>query len=61
MPTIPAIKSIFSRQSNYAIQFLWIPSDIDIHGNKVADHLTKSLSNLISPSFIQHPWTDVTL
>ncbi|XP_026819622.1 uncharacterized protein LOC113558364 [Rhopalosiphum maidis] len=47
-------------QSNYSIQFLWIPSHIGIYGNEVADNLAKSTSSLICPSLTQLPHTDFT-
>uniref|UniRef100_A0A2S2R880 RNase H type-1 domain-containing protein n=1 Tax=Sipha flava TaxID=143950 RepID=A0A2S2R880_9HEMI len=47
-------------QSNYFIQFLWIPSHIVIYGNKVADSLAKFTYSLICPSLTQLPHTDFT-
>lgn len=52
-PLILRIKSIlFSlSQSDFNIQFLWVPSNVGIHGNEFLDFLAKSSSNFISPSF----------
>jgi hypothetical protein len=47
-------------QKNCNINFLWVPSHTDIHGNEVVDHLAKSSSNLIYPSFSQLPHSDFT-
>jgi hypothetical protein len=47
-------------QKNYNISFLWVPSHTGIHGNEVADHLTKSSSNLIFPFFPLLPHSDFT-
>jgi len=47
-------------QKNYNINLLWVPSHTGIHGNEVADHLAKSFSNLIFPSFSLLPHSDFT-
>jgi len=47
-------------QKNYNINFFWVPSHTGIHGNEVTDHLAKSSSNLIFPSFSLLQHTDFT-
>jgi len=61
-PFVFHIKSIINylNETNYLIQFIWVSSHIDLHGNKVADSLAKSTSNLILTSFNQLPWTNFT-
>lgn len=56
-PLILCIQSlIFTlNQLNYNIHFLWVPSHTGIHGNEVADILTKSSFNRIFLFFYSTP------
>lgn len=51
----------YFHQSNYTIQFLWVPSRIEIHGNNISDsNIRNTTSNFINPCLTLLPWTDFT-